>query len=291
MRTSSGNPKRVLFIAAFAAFLATFNETYLNVAFPNIMSAFSTDIGTVQWLATAYMLGAAVMVPISAFLYRNIKTKTLFLLATGLLILGSIICALAVSFPMLLAGRIIQSIGTGVLIPVGMNVTLEVAPRRKLGLYLGIIGSMTAVGPSASIILAGGLLTFFGWNVLFLVYGALALICCICAAFMIGDIAELTRPKLDITSTILISFALIGILYGISTSFSGNIPVSGLAAALGIACLVFFVRRQKKIPSPLINLQPLGVRPFAIGLIINMLKLTIIFAMNIIMPLYLQSAL
>lgn len=291
MRTTSVNPKLVLFVAAFAAFLATFNETYLNVAFPAIMSAFSVDLGTVQWLATAYMLGAAVMVPISAFLYRNIKTKTLFMLATGLLAAGSIICAFSVNFPMLLTGRIIQSVGTGVLIPIGMNITLEVAPIRKLGMYLGIIGSMTAVGPSSSIIIAGGLLSFFNWNILFLVYGALALICCVCAAAMLGNIAELTHPKLDVLSTILISFALIGILYGISSSFSGNIPVSAAAAAVGIACLVIFILRQKKIPAPLINLQPLSVRPFAVGVVVNMLTLTIIFAMNIILPLYLQSAL
>lgn len=291
MRTKSINPKLILFVSAFAALLATFNETYLNVAFPAIMETFSVDLGTVQWLATAYMLGAAVMVPVSAFLYRSIKTKTLFTVSLGFLILGSIICALSVNFPMLLVGRIVQSLGTGMLIPVGMNVTLEVAPIRKLGMYLGIVGSMTAVGPSSSIIIAGGLLSFFNWNVLFWVYGALALTCLICAAFMLQNVAELTHPKMDILSTILISLALIGILYGISSSFSGNIVISVIAAVIGIACLIAFVLRQKKITTPLINLQPLSVRPFAVGVIVNMITLTIIFAMNIIMPLYMQSAL
>ncbi|MDO5843998.1 MAG: MFS transporter [Methanocorpusculum sp.] len=291
MRTTTINPKLILFVAAFAALLATFNETYLNVAFPAIMATFSVDLGTVQWLATAYMLGAAVMVPVSAFLYRSIKTKNLFIISLGLLIAGSIICALSVNFPMLLIGRIVQSLGTGMLIPVGMNVTLEVAPIRKLGMYLGIIGSMTAVGPSSSIIIAGGLLSFFSWNVLFWVYGGLALACLICAVFMMKNIAELSSPKMDILSTILISFALIGILYGISSSFGGNIIISVIAAAVGIICLIAFVLRQKKITTPLINLQPLSVRPFAVGVIVNMITLTIIFAMNIIMPLYMQSAL
>lgn len=290
-KLSSFNPKLLLFVCAFAAFLATFNETYLNVAFPTLMSEFNIDLGTVQWLATAYMLGAAVMVPVSAFLYRSIRTKKLFLISVGTLAAGSVICAFAVNFPLLLAGRIIQSLGTGMLIPIAMNISLETAPPRKLGTYLGVISAMTAVGPSSSIIVAGGILVYFNWNMLFLVYAVLAAICFICAACMLKDIAELTHPKLDTVSTILISLGLIGILYAVSSSFSGNIGISAAAAAAGIICLILFVLRQKKILNPLINLQPLTVKPFRLGVCANMITLIIIFALNIILPIYLQSTL
>ena len=76
MNNAAINPKIVLFIAAFAAFIATFNETYLNVAFTPIAETFSIDLITVKWLTTAYMLGAAVVVPISAYLYRSISTSS-----------------------------------------------------------------------------------------------------------------------------------------------------------------------------------------------------------------------
>ena len=290
MRNLSINPKHVLFVAAFAAFLATFNETYLNVAFTPIMNYFTVDVGTVQWLATAYMLGAAVMVPVSAFLYRSIKTRTLFLTSVGLLILGSVVAAAAPCFAVLLIGRIIQSLGTGMLIPVGMNITLEAAPRERLGTYMGIMGAMTTLGPSSSVILAGVILSFFDWRIMLLVFAGLALLCFISAAFILGNIAELTHPKLDILSTILISFALIGVLYGISTAFSGNIYLSVITAIIGIICLVFFIRRQNRIENPLIDLRPLSIRPFAVGVIINMISLIVIFAMNIVLPIYLQSA-
>lgn len=290
MRNLSINPKHVLFVAAFAAFLATFNETYLNVAFTPIMNYFTVNVGTVQWLATAYMLGAAVMVPVSAFLYRSIKTRTLFLTSVGLLILGSVVAAAAPCFAVLLIGRIIQSLGTGMLIPVGMNITLEAAPRERLGTYMGIMGAMTTLGPSSSVILAGVILSFFDWRIMLLVFAGLALLCFISAAFILGNIAELTHPKLDILSTILISFALIGVLYGISTAFSGNIYLSVITAIIGIICLVFFIRRQNRIENPLIDLRPLSIRPFAVGVIINMISLIVIFAMNIVLPIYLQSA-
>ncbi|QNK40010.1 MFS transporter [Caproicibacter fermentans] len=286
----STKPKMIVIVAAFAAFLATFNETFLNVAFTPIMTDLNVGVSTVQWLATAYMLGAAVMVPVSAFMYRRIPTKPLFLFTTSLLIVGSVIGALATSFPILLAGRIVQALGTGMLIPIGMNITLEVAPREKLGTYMGIMGAMTTLGPSLSVIVAGILLSFSNWHLLLWVFAGLSALCFISGAFMLTNVAHLTHPKLDFTSVVLISIALIGILYAVSTIFSGSVTVAIIAAVIGAFLLYLFLKRQKKLSQPLIDLRPLKVKPFSIGVIINMISLVVIFAMNIIIPIYMQSA-
>lgn len=158
------NPKLIIVVSAFAAFLATFNETYLNIAFTPIMQDIGVGVATVQWLATAYMLGAAVMVPVSAFAYRSIPTRILFVATTALLVIGSVIGALAQEFNVLLIGRIVQALGTGMLIPIGMNITLEVAPREKLGAYMGIMGAMKTLGPSLSVIVSGLLLSVGSWR-------------------------------------------------------------------------------------------------------------------------------
>ncbi len=163
-------PAAILFVAAFAAFLATFNETFLNVGFAPIMESLSVDVSTVQWLTTAYMLGAAVMVPVSAFAYRSFPTRPLFCSTAALLVIGSIIGGIANNFAILLIGRIVQALGTGMLIPIGMNITLEVAPREKLGTYMGIMGAMTTLGPSSSVILAGIILAVADWHMLLWVF-------------------------------------------------------------------------------------------------------------------------
>lgn len=280
----------VILVAAFSAFLATFNETFLNVAFTPIMAEFAVGVGTVQWLSTAYMLGAAVMVPISAFLYRNIPTKRLYLITVGFLLIGSAVCALAPSFSILLFGRIVQALGTGMLIPIGMNITLEVAPKRKLGAYMGLMGAMTTLGPSSSVILAGIILAIANWRAMIWFFLALTVLCFILGAILLTNIAKLSYPKLDIISVIFISFALIGILYGLSTIFMGNILLAVSAILLGIILSLFFIFRQKKLEEPLINLEPMQVKPFALGVILNMLALLIIFAMNIVTPMFLQGS-
>ena len=284
-------PVLILVVAAFAAFIATFNETFLNIAFTPIMKDFDVSVSTVQWLTTAYMLGAAIMVPVSSFLYRKFQVKPLFLFTVGLLIVGSLICAFAPNFDILLTGRIIQSLGTGMLIPIGMNMTLSVVPKEKIGTYMGIMGAMTTLGPSFSIISAGALLSIGSWHVLFYVFSILSIILFILGLIILGKNTRMENPKLDVLSVILISLSLIGILYGVSTLFSGNLIIAALTIIIGIIFLTVFIKRQNKITEPLINLNTLKVKPFKTGLILNMLALMLVFSMNIIMPLFIQNAL
>lgn len=284
-------PAAILAVAAFAAFLATFNETFLNVGFAPIMASLSVDVSTVQWLATAYMLGAAVMVPVSAFAYRSFPTRPLFCATTALLVIGSVIGALAPNFAVLLVGRVVQALGTGMLIPIGMNITLEVAPREKLGTYMGIMGAMTTLGPSSSVIFAGLILAAAEWPMLLWTFAALSMLCLLAGAIILRDIAHLTHPRLDAASVALIGVALIGILYGVSTVFTGSLLIAVVAAVVGVIALVLFVRRQGKLAEPLINLQPLKIPAFSVGVVANMLSLVTIFAMNIIVPTFMQSVL
>ena len=283
------NPKRVVLVAAFAAFLATFNETFLNIALTPIMKDTGVGVSTVQWLVAGYMLGAAVMVPVSAFAYRSIPTKRLFMATVALMIIGSIVGGLAPNFTIVLIGRVIQALGTGMMVPVAMNVVLEVAPREKLGAYMGVMGAMVTLGPSLSMIMSGVLLTFFHWKILFWVFAGLLVICMALAALFLHNLAHLTHPKLDAASVALICIAMIGILYGISILFTGSILIAVISIAVGACCLALFVRRQKKLKEPLIDLRPLQVKPFTLGVSINVVVLILIFCMNIIMPIFMQS--
>jgi DHA2 family lincomycin resistance protein-like MFS transporter len=117
------------------------------------------------------------------------------------------------------------------------------------------------------------------------------MLCLLSGAILLGKIAELTKPRLDAASVGLVSLGLVALLYGISTAFTGNLIAAGLAALLGIAALVLFVRRQGRLAQPLIDLRPLRVGAFALGVALNMIALIVIFAMNIVIPIFMQTAL
>jgi len=277
------NTKIILIITALAVFLATFNETFLNLAFSTISKDWGIDFSVVQWLATGYMLGASIMVPISAFVYRRIPTKFLFLGTVSLFIIGSIICGLSTSFVMLLIGRIIQALGSGLLIPIAMNVIVDIAPKEKLGSYMGIMGAMTTLGPSLSLVIAGALLSVAEWHILFGVFCGLSVILFVLALLFLGNVAKLGKPRLDTLSVILIALALIGILYAISSIFT-YWWIALISFAVGIVFLTLSILRQKKIAEPLINLAPFKTKVFDCGIVLNIITLMLLFAFNIVLP-------
>lgn len=274
-------------VVAFAVLLATFNETFMNVALGQI--AQDTQTNLVAWLVTGYMLGAAVMVPVSSFLYRKIPTKTLFAITISFLIVGSLVGGLSGNnFWIAFAGRMIQSLGSGMLVPLAMNVALHVAPREKLGSYMGTMAIMTTLGPSISILLSGVLLdaSSGNWHVLFWVFGGLCVLCLVLGLVYLGNIAKLTKPKLDVLSVVLVGFALIGILFALSYVFT-SWWLALIALIVGCVCMWLFVLRQKHIDEPLINFAPLKNRAFTLSVVINMIGLILVFALNMMLPLFL----
>ena len=289
--TSTIKSGRVLFVAGYATFLATFNETFLNVALNPIMKDLSVNAGIVQWVTTAYMLAAAVMVPVAGFLYKKIRTSRLMALSLILLVVGSVIGGFAPNFAVLVVARVVQALGTGMIVPIGMNLTLAVAPKNKIGVYMGIIGAMTTLGPAFGPIVAGALLAHGTWHVLFFALGVLAAICLVCSMLWIGDIAQLTHPHMDALSVALAAIGLIGLLYGVSTVFSGQTVAAVVALIIGLVALAVFVMRQRRIPEPFLNLEPFGNRAFVLGVLLVIAALMTVFSMNILLPLFMESAL
>lgn len=287
---STGRDHWMIAVAAAAAFLATFNETFLNVAFTPIMEDFNVDVNTVQWLTTGYLLVAAVFVPVSNVLYHRFPTRPLFVSVVAIMVIGSVIGALAPSFAVLLIARLLQAIGTGLLTPIGMNITLAVSPREKLGLNMGIMAAMTTLGPSLAIVLSGVLLTVAPWTTLMWVFGGLTLLVLIAGAIILRTVAELGRPVLDVPSFLLVVVALVGILYGVTSAFGGSALYAAIAGVVGLLALWLFVRRQNRIENPLLNLRPFASAPFVFGVLMTILGLMFVFAMNAVIPLFLQAA-
>ncbi|WP_066464104.1 MFS transporter [Sanguibacter suarezii] len=278
-------------VAAAAAFLATFNETFLNVAFTPIMQDFGVDVSSVQWLTTGYLLVAAVFVPVANVLYHRFPTRALFVGVVALMTVGSVMGALAPTFEVLLVARLLQAIGTGLLTPVGMNITLAVSPREKLGLTMGIMAAMTTLGPSLAIVLSGVILTVAPWTTLMWVFGALTLAVLLAGAVALRTVADLGRPVVDVLSFILVAVGLIGLLYGVSSAFEGSPLYAGASAAVGLLAMWLFIIRQRRIDHPLLDLRPFSNAPFVLGVLMTMLGLVFVFAMNVTIPLFLQGAL
>ncbi len=133
----SPRDKSVITILLVAAFVVILNETALNVALNSVMDDLGVDERTVQWLTTAFMLTMAVVIPITGWLLERIPTRTAFILAMSLFTAGTMGCAIAPAFPLVLAGRVVQAGGTAIMLPLLMTTIMQLVPPAHRGAVMG----------------------------------------------------------------------------------------------------------------------------------------------------------
>ena len=149
------------------SFCGVIVETAMNVSFPKLMTEFGVTTNVVQWMTSIYLLVVAIIVPLSALLKRSFRTKPLFLTAVTFFILGVIIDALAPTFPVLLTGRLIQGLGTGISLPLMFNIIMEQVPRQRIGLMMGFGNLITGIAPAVGPTFGGIIVSSLGWRWIF----------------------------------------------------------------------------------------------------------------------------
>ncbi|MEC4185198.1 MFS transporter [Adlercreutzia sp. R21] len=287
MRDSSLAPLLAVFYGC--GFLAGFNENLVNMALVAIMGDFSVDAVTAQWLVTGYMIAVTVVVTCMAYLYRRLTMRALFFMAAGLSIVGSLGGLIAPDFAVLLAARLVQALGTGVFIPLMMNVIVDRVPHERMGTYLAIGSAMITVGPATAPIVTGFMVSGLGWRSVFLVPLAAALLLTAAGAFVVRDRREPTRGGFDVVSALLVAVGVTLLSLGLS-EIALHPPVG--AAALGGAALAlgWFARRQLHLARPLVSMEPLRHGSFWPAAVLVMIAMTTYFSLSVIAPLYFEEA-
>lgn len=285
------NGTAIIAVLVFSAFIATFNETILNVALSGIMKEMNVTAGTAQWLITAYMIVTSVMVPVTAFLIQTFRTKQLFLGALGLLLVGTICAAFSGSFMILVISRMVQASGTGMMIPVMMNTVLLVAPKNKIGSVMAICGCAISLGPAFGPTFAGVILQYFSWHALFIILIPIIIVAMIVGKLVLADVGEITKPKIDYLSIFLSTIGVGTIIYGISSISEGNIKITLLNFIIGIICMTIFIKRQLNLREPMLNLSPFRYFKFVVGVLLVMISMMISFNMNVMLPMFIEGSL
>ncbi|MHA5110197.1 DHA2 family efflux MFS transporter permease subunit [Oenococcus oeni] len=149
------------------AFCDVLIETSMNVTFPTLMQQFSISLNKVQWLTTAYLLLVAATISIAAFIEKRFIFKKIFFWAGLLFIIGVICSALAPNFLILLIGRLIQALSTGLAIPLLITEIMQQIPQKKQGSYMGIGGMVIALAPSLGPTYGGVITQDLSWRLIF----------------------------------------------------------------------------------------------------------------------------
>lgn len=273
------------------SFVAILNQTLMITAIPPIMETMGITANTAQWLTTVFMLVSGIMIPISAFFLEKFTTRQLFLTAMGVFTFGTMVCGIATDFPVLLTGRVIQSIGAGVMLPLMQTVFLMIFPVNRRGAAMGYIGLVISFAPAIGPTLSGWVTSNYEWRFLFWGIIPLALVMIVVAFFKMRNVTELKNPKVDPISIMLSTFGFGGLLYGFTSAGNNGwgSPITLIVLTVGTASIFFFIKRQLSMSHPMLEFRVFKARIFTLSTIICSIGFLGLIGLETIIPLYMQN--
>lgn len=295
--TASRN-RLVISLLLVSTFVVILNETIMGVAIPHLMHDLGITASTAQWLTTAFMLTMAVVIPVTGFLLQRLNTRPVFMLAMTTFSLGTLVAALAPGLPVLLVGRIIQAIGTAIMMPLLMTTIMTLVPPESRGKTMGNISIVISVAPAIGPTLSGIILSQLTWRWMFWLVLPIALGSLILGATRISNVATTNDAPLDVPSVILSVFGFGGLVYGLNkigemASNAGS--VAGWAPlAVGAVALVAFIARQlwlQRKDRALLDLRTLTSRNFTLCVTALAISMMALFGTFILLPIYMQNVL
>lgn len=288
---STFNKKPLVAVMLVGAFIAILNQTLLTTALPHLMVDLQINENKAQWVTTIFMLVNGIMIPISAFLIEKFRTRFLFLTAMSLFGIGTLICALAPSFAVLMGGRVIQAAGAGIMMPLMQTVFLLIFPVERRGAAMGMVGLVISFAPAIGPTLSGWLVEMFPWTILFWILIPVVVVDIIAAIFVIRNVTELRSPKLDLLSIILSTLGFGGLLFGFSNAglASWTSPLVFVPLAIGICTLVMFIKRQLSLEHPILEFRVFKYPLFTLTTGIGMLVFVSLVGPATILPLFIQN--
>jgi len=288
---SAGGRNILMAVLLSGAFVIILNQTLLNTALPAFMLDFGITASEAQWVTTIFMLVNGIMIPVTAFLIQKFTTRTLFLTAMGLFIAGTIICAIAPVYPVLLVGRVVQAMSGGLIIPLMQTILFAIFPVEKRGSAMGTFGLVISFAPAIGPSLSGWIVDHLPWEVLFIMMLPIAVIAAIFAYVMLRNVTEQTNPRLDVPSIILSSFGFGGLLFGFGGAgdYGWASPSVYVPLTVGAVALTWFIARQLRLPEPLLQLRLLKNRMFTLNTVLGMLVFIAMIGGMLIIPMYMQN--
>ena len=289
-------------ILTFITFVGNFTQLQLSAALPTIVSDFGISVTTGQWLTSIFQLVMGVMVPLTAYLTRRFSTRQIVIASMAVFTLGSVFAWLGSSFVLVLIGRLLEAVGTGVMWPVLQITVFSIYPLSRRGMAMGTVGMAMSVAPAIGPTLGGVQTDLNGWRSIFLTLTVIGVISLLLAIFGLRNFGTRdASAKADFFSVGLSIFGFGGLMFGFTNieSYPFTHPMVWLAMLIGVVGIVWFVlrqihgaRRQSADPSkqpPLLNLSVLKNKSFTVGTVTAALSFFAFSSIMVIMPLYIQD--
>ena len=234
-------------ILTFITFCGNFTQLQLSAALPTIVAEFGISVTTGQWLTSIFQLVMGVMVPLTAYLTRRFSTRQIVITSMSVFTIGSLMAWVSPTFLLVLLGRMLEAIGTGVMWPVLQITVFSIYPLSRRGMAMGMVGMAMSVAPAIGPTFGGWQTDANGWRSIFLTLTAIGTFALVLATFWLHNFGATDKTvKADFFSVFLSVFGFGGLMFGFTNieSYPFAHPLVWLPMVVGMVGIVWFILRQ-----------------------------------------------
>ncbi len=289
---------KVAGVVVLGAIMSILDITVVNVALPTFQRVFGSEgdplaYSHVAWTVTAYTLALATVIPVTGWAADRFGTKRLYLLAVTLFTLGSVLCATANDINLLIAFRVLQGLGGGMLMPLGMTIMTRAAGPHRMGRLMAILGVPMLLGPIMGPILGGWLIEIASWHWIFLINLPIGIFAFVYASIVLPADTPEPSESFDVVGMLMMSPGLALFLFGVSSlpekegDFSS--PRVWLSMLAGVVLIVSFVVHTFRPEHPLLDLRLFRNRNLTLSVITMFLFASAFFGGLLLVPTYFQE--
>lgn len=278
-------------VVILGSVMSVLDVTVVNVAMHPLAEHFDTSLATIQWVASGYSLALAAAIPVTAWAIRRYGTKRVYMTALALFVAGSLLAGLAWSPETLVAFRVVQGLGGGMIMPTGMTIMMRAATPETTGRIMSILGIPILIGPLAGPILGGYLVDSLSWRWMFTINVPIGAVALFLAARIFPRTPGTPGQRLDVLGLLMLSPGLAAFIYGLSTGAErrdfGSADVL-LPAFAGLALMTGFLLRARTSSLRLIDLRLYRDKSFATAAGTLSLFVVGYFGSMLMLPMYFQ---
>lgn len=286
----------LLLVSTFVVFL---NETIMSVAIPHLMVDLGVIASAAQWLTTGFLLTMAVVIPITGFLLQRMDTRPIFMVAMSTFTAGTLICAVAPGLELLVLGRVVQAVGTAIMMPLLMTTVMSLVPPEARGKTMGNISIVISVAPAIGPTIGGFILANLDWRWMFILVLPISIGALVLGARKIQNVSTPRYAPLDIVSVVLSALAFGGLIYGLASfgegmAHAGEAPtvLLWLPLVIGGVAMALFVWRQLRLQNEdkaLLDLRTFLSPNYRVSVGLMLVAMMALFGTIILLPIYLQN--
>jgi EmrB/QacA subfamily drug resistance transporter len=294
-----GEVLKIAGVVVLGAVMSILDITVVNVALPTFQRVFTgidhqIAYSTVAWTVTGYTLALATVIPMTGWAADRFGTKRLYLTAVGLFTAGSALCATATSINMLIGFRVLQGLGGGMLMPLGMTIMTRAAGPKRMGRLMAILGVPMLLGPILGPIIGGWLIEHASWHWIFLINVPIGVISLVYASLVLPKDAPQPSESFDFLGMLLMSPGLALFLYGVSSIPGAANGDHGygrvwVTMSIGTVLVVAFIFHTFRPEHPLLDLRLFKNRNLTVTIITMFLFAVAFFGGLLLVPTYFQQ--